>query len=168
MADVAHADKEQQGAFVRDERVLVAWSDHIDGIVPLCKDFEQKLISRVWRMRPSMTTFGTSGTLTAAQSSAASTVSGSADGLNEKSAFDQEEPEKKEEPAHVPARDMPKPKSKWSFFRSKGAPAAPAASEDLENAKAKRPMRLFAPAYGGLACALSLCKFSSSLRCESI
>jgi hypothetical protein len=43
MSDLGDASKEQRGAFIRDERVLIAWTDDLDQIVPLCKEFEQKV-----------------------------------------------------------------------------------------------------------------------------
>lgn len=159
MDDLGTADKEQQGAFIRDERVLVAWSDHIDGIVPLCKEFENKLIKRVWAFRPSMRTLASSSTLPAS-SSASTATGGSGAGLNEKAVFeDDEDPTKEsaEAPPPLTARDAPKPRSKWSFFGGGGGASASADPEKADTAP-KRPMRLFAPVYGGLGCALSLCK----------
>ncbi|KDQ52886.1 hypothetical protein JAAARDRAFT_39833 [Jaapia argillacea MUCL 33604] len=47
-----HADKEQNAAFIRDERVLIIWSDSLDTIIPICKDFEERLIKLLWRSRP--------------------------------------------------------------------------------------------------------------------
>ncbi|KAF8634047.1 hypothetical protein AX17_004311 [Amanita inopinata Kibby_2008] len=47
-----HADREQSAAFIRDERVLVVWSESIDHIVPTCHDFEEMLIKLLWRSRP--------------------------------------------------------------------------------------------------------------------
>ncbi|KAI0711643.1 glycosyl transferase family group 2-domain-containing protein [Earliella scabrosa] len=44
MVDLPTADKEQSAAFIRDERVLVVWSDSIDAIIPTCRDFEERLI----------------------------------------------------------------------------------------------------------------------------
>ncbi|KAG6873721.1 hypothetical protein C0995_012187 [Termitomyces sp. Mi166 len=46
------ADKEQCAAFIRDERVLVIWSDVLDRIVPTCTDFEDRLIKLLWRVQP--------------------------------------------------------------------------------------------------------------------
>lgn len=43
ISELADASKEQRGAFIRDERVLIAWTDDLDHIVPLCKEFEQKV-----------------------------------------------------------------------------------------------------------------------------
>ncbi|KAI5117891.1 hypothetical protein M0805_001976 [Coniferiporia weirii] len=47
-----HADKEQNAAFIRDERVMVIWSDDLDAIIPTCRDFEDRLIKLLWRSRP--------------------------------------------------------------------------------------------------------------------
>ncbi|KAI0646077.1 glycosyl transferase family group 2-domain-containing protein [Trametes meyenii] len=52
MVDLPTADKEQSAAFIRDERVLVVWSDSIDNIIPTCHDFEERLIKLLWRSRP--------------------------------------------------------------------------------------------------------------------
>ncbi|KAG6853092.1 hypothetical protein C0991_006924 [Blastosporella zonata] len=46
------ADKEQCAAFIRDERVLVIWSDALDRIIPTCTDFEERLIKLLWRAAP--------------------------------------------------------------------------------------------------------------------
>ncbi|KAH9941252.1 glycosyl transferase family group 2-domain-containing protein [Epithele typhae] len=52
MSDLPTADKEQLAAFIRDERVLLVWSDSIDNIIPTCHDFEERLIKLLWRSRP--------------------------------------------------------------------------------------------------------------------
>ncbi|KAJ7704828.1 glycosyl transferase family group 2-domain-containing protein [Mycena rosella] len=49
MKHLPQAEKEQCGAFIRDERVLSVWSDDLDHIVPLCSDFEEKLVKLIWR-----------------------------------------------------------------------------------------------------------------------
>ena len=41
--------------FQRDKRVLVVWSDNLDGIIPICRDFEDNLIKLVWSQRHSLT-----------------------------------------------------------------------------------------------------------------
>lgn len=69
-----HADKEQRAAFVRDERVLVVWSDDLDAIIPACRDLEDRLIKLLWRSRP----IGIPGTPMAASSYAGSVASGHA------------------------------------------------------------------------------------------
>jgi cellulose synthase/poly-beta-1,6-N-acetylglucosamine synthase-like glycosyltransferase len=46
------ADKEQSAAFIRDERVLVVWSNDLASIIPICQDFDDRLIRSLWRSRP--------------------------------------------------------------------------------------------------------------------
>ncbi|KAI0051592.1 hypothetical protein FA95DRAFT_1485075 [Auriscalpium vulgare] len=52
MKQLPHADKEQNAAFIRDERVLVVWADSPESIIPTCGDFEERLIRLLWRARP--------------------------------------------------------------------------------------------------------------------
>ncbi|KAI0916116.1 hypothetical protein AcW1_010030 [Taiwanofungus camphoratus] len=78
MMDLPTADKEQSAAFIRDERVLVVWSDSIDTIIPICRDFEERLIKLLWRSRPSGV-FGASSHPTTSSSHPAS-VNGSISG----------------------------------------------------------------------------------------
>ncbi|KAH9950816.1 glycosyl transferase family group 2-domain-containing protein [Amylocystis lapponica] len=52
MMDLPTADKEQSAAFIRDERVLIIWSENIDSIIPTSQDFEERLIKLLWRSRP--------------------------------------------------------------------------------------------------------------------
>ncbi|KAF5385623.1 hypothetical protein D9757_005554 [Collybiopsis confluens] len=60
MAMLPHADKEQCAAFIRDERVLVIWSDSLHNIVPIYHDLEGRLIKLLWRPAPGGTpTLGT-------------------------------------------------------------------------------------------------------------
>ncbi|KAH9484535.1 hypothetical protein JR316_0004017 [Psilocybe cubensis] len=47
------AEKDQCGAFIRDERAVVLWSYNLETILPLCKEFEEKLIKHIWRTRGS-------------------------------------------------------------------------------------------------------------------
>ncbi|KAF9524935.1 glycosyl transferase family group 2-domain-containing protein [Crepidotus variabilis] len=53
MLMLPQADREQGAAFIRDERVLIIWSESLDRIVPLCQDIEERLIKLLWRSRPS-------------------------------------------------------------------------------------------------------------------
>lgn len=52
MALLPAADKEQNAAFIRDERVLVVWSSSVDNIIPACTDIEERLVKLLWRSRP--------------------------------------------------------------------------------------------------------------------
>ncbi|RDB26851.1 hypothetical protein Hypma_005327 [Hypsizygus marmoreus] len=55
MLHLPAAEKEQCAAFIRDERVLVIWSDSLDRIIPTCTDFEERLIKLLWRAQPGPT-----------------------------------------------------------------------------------------------------------------
>jgi hypothetical protein len=48
------AEKDQNAAFIRDERVLVVWSDSLNTTIPIARDFEDRLIRLLWRTRPSL------------------------------------------------------------------------------------------------------------------
>ncbi|KAH9062580.1 glycosyl transferase family group 2-domain-containing protein [Lactarius deliciosus] len=146
MADLPRADKEQCGAFIRDERVLVVWSENLDTIIPLCRDFEESLIKLVWN-RHTVTGLSTGPSIppTAVTSAVGSVVDSASDvQINDK-----------EEEAQEPNA---KPTSGGSWFgwrigsRAKRAPAP----EDLEKGGASaRPAKYFGPVYSGLGLALS-------------
>ncbi|KAF8063422.1 glycosyl transferase family group 2-domain-containing protein [Lyophyllum atratum] len=149
------ADKEQCGAFIRDERVLIAWSDELDNIVPLCAEFEEKIMKFVWRSRTNPASMVSSATASISPSTTASNVN-----LNEKNfrhpitmtdavaAIALAEKEGIPAPVEQPTKTG----SKWSWRLSKKR-ASNAASKDLEKGstgRETRPIRLFAPIYGGL------------------
>ncbi|KAH8109962.1 hypothetical protein DFH11DRAFT_1547865 [Phellopilus nigrolimitatus] len=75
MLMLPHADKEQCAAFIRDERVMVIWSDDLDTIIPTCRDFEDRLIKLLWRSRPAPLS-----TLSSAGASYPGSLAGSASG----------------------------------------------------------------------------------------
>ncbi|KAI0313170.1 glycosyl transferase family group 2-domain-containing protein, partial [Amylostereum chailletii] len=57
-----HADKEQNAAFVRDERVLIVWTEDPANIIPTVNDFEERLIRLLWRStsRPAVASLSSS------------------------------------------------------------------------------------------------------------
>ncbi|KIP04001.1 hypothetical protein PHLGIDRAFT_94051 [Phlebiopsis gigantea 11061_1 CR5-6] len=145
MTWLPRADKEQCGAFIRDERVLVVWAYNLDDIIPHCRDFEDKLIKLVWNRRSAVLGLPTSSASLAAADSEQS--------LDEKETPLVTEKEAKEKAA-VNTREPPKKSRRlfnFGYFVSN--------REDVEqNAEgpSHRPMRLFAPFYGGLAVALAI------------
>ncbi|KAJ3710507.1 glycosyl transferase family group 2-domain-containing protein [Lentinula guzmanii] len=155
------ADKEQCGAFIRDERVLIVWSDDLDNILSLCSDFERKLMKLVWNSRKTMS--GTPSLLS---------VSGSASVPPSTTASDvnlAEKPNSTSQVSSLPSltettTQEPKPKSRWnwSWRLSRGAPAK---ISDLEKGSTPqpRPTRLFAPFYGGFGAGLSIFFIGSGL-----
>jgi hypothetical protein len=164
MADVAGASKEQRGAFVRDERVLVAWTDELDQIVPLCKEFEHKVVQLVWHTRPaSRAMFG-------AASMSPSMIS-SHGFMNDKIVEVDEDDEGKDidlpELAKGAPPTGPPPKRSFFSFGRKSKKNATTTTSDPEkmNGVEPRPMRLIAPVYNGLAAAFSLCESIDILLC---
>ncbi|KAL1938066.1 hypothetical protein VTO73DRAFT_12077 [Trametes versicolor] len=144
MALLGTADKEQCGAFLRDERVLVVWSYHLDTIIPTCRDFEEKLIKLVWDHRFG-STFNSSVALPSSNSSSVAH-------LNEKPV---EQAETKEVVA--PAEDKRAKNSKKK--RRCGLGYWVTDKDDIEKTAegpSPRPIRLFAPVYNGLGVALSI------------
>lgn len=152
ISELPTADKEQCGAFIRDERVLIVWSDDLDNILGLCSDFETKLVKLVWRSRSTIgapSILSTSGSASVAPSTTASDVN-----LAEKPAASP--------PPEKTQVQKPPTKSKWSLWRSKKAPAS---TPDLEKGSIPqpRPTRLYAPFYSGLGAGLALFFIGSGL-----
>ncbi|THH11529.1 hypothetical protein EW145_g574 [Phellinidium pouzarii] len=175
MARLPRADKEQCAAFIRDERVLVIWSDNLDYIIPVCRDFEDKLIKLVWRARPPMSsnasavTAGSLGTLGPTSSVAPSmaNLTGAVKEKEDESAIRVAEAAINEEAA-AELRAQAKKSFGWFGWRTtkgkKGLTAPDMGSggrtEKLGEAEADgpeaRPIRLFAPIYGGLGAGMSI------------
>ncbi|RDB21975.1 hypothetical protein Hypma_011029 [Hypsizygus marmoreus] len=144
------ADKEQCGAFIRDERVLIVWSDDLDHIVPLCAEFEEKLMKLVWRSRNAPSSIVTSTNTSAAPSTTTSNVN-----LNEKNAQQPITATDAMAAVALAEKEAPKetPPSKWKWsWRISKKPSSKPAPADLEkgsSGRKSRPIRLFAPIYNG-------------------
>jgi len=160
MPDLPRADKEQCGAFIRDERVLVVWSDNLDGIIPLCRDFEDNLIKLVWSQRHSLASFSPGQSLAATPAVTSAVTSASDVGLTAKQEESAPSPEPEPEPNSRPISGG----SLWGWRIGSKAGRAPA-PRDLEKGGANsRPTRYFAPVYGGLGLALSTFFIGSGLN----
>ena len=136
--------------FQRDERVLVIWSYNLDNIIPTCKDFEDKLIKLVWNQRSAFASL---------VSSTVASTTGSDVNLTEKTK-EAGVVDDKEVAAIVEKKKTGK-KSK----RRCGLGYWFSDQTDVEktaDGPSPRPVRLFAPFYGGVAAALSLCSFTYS------
>ncbi|OSD07696.1 hypothetical protein PYCCODRAFT_1357854 [Trametes coccinea BRFM310] len=178
MVDLPTADKEQSAAFIRDERVLVVWSDSIDTIIPTCHDFEERLIKLLWRSRPG----AFPGSHPTSASSHPASVSGSVSGhslqqintrlsqsqLRRNSVLPNAAPGTPGlgTPADVKegAAGEPKTVTKRTWWGGKktvtvgGSEAASTvdAYADVEAGPERRRPMLLAPIYNGLAAGLSL------------
>lgn len=181
--DLPGADKEQGAAFVvcrraqctrmdslteqyaqRDERVLVVWSDSLNTIIPLTKDFDEKLIQLVWSIRVSANGIPTAGSVTPAE--VASPVLGTP--ITSMSDVHLREPTSAELLSPMPATKevvpveppKTKTKSKGSLWGWRIRDKADQAQGDVESASgvSPRPVRLFAPLYDGVGAGLCVCK----------
>jgi hypothetical protein len=120
----------------------------MDSIIPLCRDFEDKLIKLVWRFRPTLT--GTASPNAASSASASTTASDTDLTEHAKGGF--------QEALVSLTGDLPSKRKWWSWKASLNS--ASVERGDVEKGtpgKKPRPTRLFAPIYGGLGAALSLC-----------
>ncbi|KAI0688232.1 glycosyl transferase family group 2-domain-containing protein [Cytidiella melzeri] len=154
MSWLPRADKEQCGAFIRDERVLVVWAYNLDNIIPTCRDFEDKLIKLVWAQRAALSSF-TTASLPYTASAVPSNVN-SDDNLAEKPSTSQVIDEKEMEAKIEEKKQSSKRDKKRSCKLGLGYFVS--SKKDVEKSgdgPTKRPMRFLAPIYGGLAAALS-------------
>ncbi|KII90397.1 hypothetical protein PLICRDRAFT_52136 [Plicaturopsis crispa FD-325 SS-3] len=158
MSLLPRAEKEQCGAFIRDERVLVCWSDDLDAIIPLCHEFEEKLIKLVWRARVPV---GRSATATFSRTPSALDLDEKTQAVDNAAMVLEKE------------RSAPKPKdgslwpSKWSWKLMKAKNTEAGKQGDLEYGgarKSARPIRLFAPFYGGFGAALAVFFIGSGIN----
>ncbi|TCD64806.1 hypothetical protein EIP91_003618 [Steccherinum ochraceum] len=155
MSWLPRADKEQCGAFIRDERVLVVWAYNLDDIIPTCKDFEDKMIKLVWNQRLAYASL---------QSSVAPSTTGSASDVNLAEKTKETVVNEKEVAAIVEKKNRQPEKKKRSLF---GLGYFFSDQDDVEKSAdgpSERPMRLFAPFYGGIAAALSIYYMGSGIN----
>ena len=121
---------------------MVVWTDDIDMIIPLAREFEEKLIKLAWKNRI---------VHSAPNSTHQSAVTTSSDVcLNGKTG------------SSLPDSTAQATTSNWSFGWKPPFKEL-VASKDRDPEKGvpeciRRPMRMFAPFYNGLGCALSLCR----------
>ncbi|KAG0701466.1 glycosyl transferase family group 2-domain-containing protein [Suillus ampliporus] len=154
MSCLPRAEKEQCGAFIRDERVIVVWSDNFDSIIPLCQDLEEKLIKLVWRSR-----HVTSVPSTPASTNPASAVASDASLAEKYTALTEATPVTEKERNNVHSKSSPR--WGWSWRVSPEKRGVDNDEADLEKKGSSgspglRPIRLYAPFYCGLATALSI------------
>lgn len=137
----------------RDEAVLILWSDSLDDIIPLCRDFEDKLIKLVWRQR---------ATVSAAPSDIIPSTVPSHDNLPAtKEELTEEIPITEKELTN--RKPQPKPSSPiWKIF-SWSTTRQEHQGDAEKGAKKIRRTKLIAPFYNGLGCGLSLCNYRLQL-----
>ncbi|KAH0828624.1 glycosyl transferase family group 2-domain-containing protein [Lanmaoa asiatica] len=138
MVLLPQADKEQNAAFIRDERVLVVWSDSLDTIIPIARDFEDRLIRLLWRNRPPLTS--------SMISSAPPSISGHSHlvgtpQVNEKHV-------ESESPSPSP------PRFRRTWYGRK-VPMSPSECEKADREPSQRTTVLYASVYNGFAAGLA-------------
>ncbi|KAJ3741000.1 putative glycosyltransferase family 2 protein [Lentinula detonsa] len=141
MLQLPFADKEQCAAFIRDERVLVVWSNSLDTIIPVCQDFDASLIKLLWRSRPT----GTNSSLHSQSFLGAGSVSG------HDSASVSVQSQGLLPPAESGRMVETKTVRTW-YGRKRTVPV----TTSTTGAEPPRKLALYAPIYNGLAAGLAL------------
>ncbi|KAF7307706.1 Glyco-trans-2-like domain-containing protein [Mycena kentingensis (nom. inval.)] len=148
-----HAEKEQCAAFIRDERVLVVWSDSIESIVPTCQDFEDRLIKLLWRSRPTG--------LSAPGSFSGSVLSHSSLAARP---FDPEKGNASAPSVHDNEK-LTKSRVRRNWYGKKVGVETTTITGDLEaGLRDRREAKLFACLYNGLAAGLSFVFIGNGLK----
>ncbi|KAF8589551.1 hypothetical protein K439DRAFT_1332659 [Ramaria rubella] len=156
MSRLPRADKEQCAAFIRDERVLIVWSDALESIIPTCTDFQRALTKLVMRAlhTPSM--------YDAASSRTAATVVG--DVLSEKGvAGAGSDAATTVSPASAAAPASPTTPPTAAAAPS-SAPAKKGQKEEGGEARPPRKTQLLAGFYAGISVALSIFFLGTAFR----
>ncbi|KAF9053307.1 glycosyl transferase family group 2-domain-containing protein [Panaeolus papilionaceus] len=145
------AEKDQCGAFIRDERSVVLWSFNLENIIPLCKEFEEKLIKHIWRTRNVELTEKVSRMSNAADSSASGRgVEVDSEGRTSKAEQDSNAA------ASATAPSAPQKQGAWYSWRLQPRAGAPAASDAEKGSKRKeRKLVMIGPIYAGLGAAMA-------------
>lgn len=120
--------------------------------MPLCRDFEEKLIKHIWRTR----------TIARKESPSISSTSpsdsNSDENLNEKPSDITQI--SKEQPTSEPTQLQSPPQHKWWSWRlNPKHKNAVSKRDDPEKKQAERKLVLLGPFYAGCGAALSACKF---------
>ena len=123
----------------RDERVLVVWSDSLDTIIPIARDFEDRLIRLLWRNRPPLTSSVISTPSAPASSSGHSNLG---------TPQAQEKHVESESPSPTP------PRLRRTWYGRK-VPRSPSECEKADQEPSRRTTVLYAPVYNGVAAGLA-------------
>lgn len=149
ITQLGRAEKEQCGAFIRDERVLIVWSDSLETIVSTYQEFEQKLIALVWKNKATLAPAVVSSK---AISQRTSDPSGTLH--EEKTSVIPEEQIPQETRGIRPPKKTRKWPWSWKAIYVSGDVQSQEDPEKTGTAK-KRKIRLFAPLYNGIGAGLA-------------
>ena len=135
---------------------MIVWADSIETIIPLCADFDARLIKQLWRTN---TTPMTSGTLGSASGSGRGLL-GAAGGRGAQSADLEKRPSEEEKFAERKVEmEQVQTKKKRTWYGRQYVPADKEKSGeggDESEEQERRPIALFSPVYNGLAAGLAL------------
>jgi hypothetical protein len=121
-------------------------------MIPICKEFEEKLIKHIWRTR-TIARKDTPSTISANPS-----VSNSEANLNEKAPNSTDTPKEQNSPEIVQPHQAPQRKW-WSWRLNPKDKGAASKDSDPEKKRQERKLVLFGPFYAGCGAALSACNF---------
>ncbi|KAJ7040766.1 glycosyl transferase family group 2-domain-containing protein [Mycena alexandri] len=159
MLMLPHADKEQCAAFIRDERVLVVWSESLDAIIPTCQDFEDRLIKLLWRSRPTGPT-SNPGSLAGSVLSHSSMPARPSERLRPYGAEKLDGRGPSEE-----GGQLTKTRVRRNWYGKKVGVTTTSVSADVEaGLRDRRAAKLYAPIYNGLAAGLSFVFIGSGIK----
>ncbi|EDQ99846.1 uncharacterized protein LACBIDRAFT_192205 [Laccaria bicolor S238N-H82] len=172
MLMLPQADKEQCAAFIRDERVLVIWSESLDHIIPICHDFEERLIKLLWRSRPLAAAPSSSyNTTNVSSAGSAVDVSGSNEAFARGSiARDGDEEEEKVAAEKSEGGDVEAPERRRRTTRTwYGRKIVIDDDDGLEDAEGfrgeeRRKIKLYSPLYSGLAAGAAVVFVGNGVR----
>ncbi|KAF8521626.1 glycosyl transferase family group 2-domain-containing protein [Hysterangium stoloniferum] len=164
MARLPRADKEQCAAFIRDERVLVVWSDALAAIIPTCHDFQRKLTHLVMRSLSGPLDYTAGAPDATPPDTSTSSPTDPTKPATEGSSFDPANvaTAKGKEKENTPVPKTKKGRNCWGFGH-----VIPDKTSQLETgvpSVKRRPTRLLAPFYGGLGCGLSVFFVATGLQ----
>ncbi|KAJ7472250.1 glycosyl transferase family group 2-domain-containing protein [Mycena galericulata] len=159
MLMLPHADKEQCAAFIRDERVLVVWSESLDAIIPTCQDFEDRLIKLLWRSRPTgSSNVGSLAGSVLSHSSVPTRQSGDARAL-----YDPEKPNAPSDDDSEKLRTKARVRRNW-YGKKVGVTTTTVGADIESGLRDRREAKLYAPVYNGLAAGLAFVFIGSGVK----
>lgn len=162
------AEKDQCGAFIRSDRSAILWSYSLETIIPLCKEFDEKLIKHIWRNRDSLGHRQTPsvlyyGSRSGSQSGGLGHPIGA---LSPSESQDQLDPKEKEAVAEeLPVNTLPPAAKRPSVLRwwrlDPRTPSNPPKDPEKGDLKKKeRKLVLIGPIYAGCGAGLAACKYT--------
>jgi hypothetical protein len=153
----------------RDENAVVLWSYALEGMIPLCREFEEKLIKHVWRTRA----IGRNHTPSLASSlNSSQTREEALPELNEKEAEEESSKDESKDNLTEKLKRTPSTKGNWWGWKLKPRDGAAVTADPEKGAPGKREERklvLIGPMYAGLGAALAACTFFfGCLQCHAL